>query len=390
MQPYLHMVQRGFWIETLEAAWRRRPVVWLRGVRRSGKTFLCRSLEDAEYLDCELPRDRERLRDPEAFLESMRGRRVVLDEIHRLSDPAEVLKIASDHHPTVRVLATGSSTLEASARFRDKLTGRKWDVWLTPMCSRDLEDFGGSLETRLRRGGMPPFFLDSEEPGREYVEWLDSYWAKDIQDLFRLEKRASFVKLAELVFAQSGGMFDASRFASQCEISRPTVSNYLAALEATMVCHVIRPYSSRKATEIVSAPKVYGFDAGFVRWFRGWDRLRPEDMGTLWEHYVLNEIHARLQREPLYWRDKRGHEVDFVLPGARRSVVAVECKWSAAGLSPAALVAFRGHYPDGENVIVCADVRAPFERRQGSLRLRFCGIAGLGDALLRALGGRAG
>ena len=34
----------------------------------------------------------------------------------------------------------------------------------------------------------------------------------------------------------------------------------------------------------------------------------------LWEHYVLNELRAGLQRRDLrYWRDKQGHEVDFVV-----------------------------------------------------------------------------
>ncbi len=37
----------------------------------------------------------------------------------------------------------------------------------------------------------------------------------------------------------------------------------------------------------------------------------------LWQHLVLNELLATLQGEPLhYWRDKAGHEMDFVL--ARR------------------------------------------------------------------------
>jgi hypothetical protein len=42
--------------------------------------------------------------------------------------------------------------------------------------------------------------------------------------------------------------------------------------------------------------------------------LRREDFGLLWEHYVLNELQATMQtREINYWRDKSGHEVDFVL-----------------------------------------------------------------------------
>jgi hypothetical protein len=39
------------------------------------------------------------------------------------------------------VLATGSSTLGASARFRDTLTGRKEEVWLTPIVWADLAAF---------------------------------------------------------------------------------------------------------------------------------------------------------------------------------------------------------------------------------------------------------
>ncbi len=86
--------------------------------------MLCRLLRDVEYLDCELPSVRRRLRDPESFWEALRGKRVALDEVHRLEDPASLLKIAADHFPTVRVIATGSSTLGATAKFRDTLAGR--------------------------------------------------------------------------------------------------------------------------------------------------------------------------------------------------------------------------------------------------------------------------
>ena len=108
-----------------------RPVLWLFGVRRVGKTCLCQSLRNIEYFDCELPRVRRMLEDPQEFWARLAGRRVVVDEVHRLPNPSELLKVAADHFPGVRVLATGSSTLGASARFRDTLTGRKRDVRLT-------------------------------------------------------------------------------------------------------------------------------------------------------------------------------------------------------------------------------------------------------------------
>ena len=373
------MVHRRFWIDQIEKAWKRRSVIWLSGVRRAGKTFLSQSLPDIEYFDCELPRVRGMMDDPEGFLRRVRGKRIVLDEIHRLGRPSEILKIAADHYSTVRVLATGSSTLGASRKFRDTLAGRKEELWLTPMIAADLEDFDKrELRHRFLRGGLPPFFLAEGLPERDFQEWMDAYWAKDIQELFRLERRHSFQKFAELLMAQSGGIFEATKFTRPCEVSRTTVSNYLVALEMTFVAHVIRPYSTHRPTEIIAAPKVYGFDTGFVCYHRGWHQLRRDDLGFLWEHFVLNEMQAHLQsREIRYWRDKRGHEVDFIIANRKQAPIAVECKWSAADFDPANLRAFRTRYPQGDNLVVADDVERSYVRSYGGLSTRFVSLSEL-------------
>ena len=366
---------RSFWLDRIERGWKR-PVLWLAGVRRVGKTYLCQSIPDVEYFDCELPRVRRQMEDPQAFLDGLRGRRVVLDEVHRLGNPSELLKIAADHYQDIRILATGSSTLGASARFRDTLTGRKSELWLTPMTRADLESFGNTdLEHRFLRGGLPPFFLAERLPEREFQEWMDAYWAKDIQELFRLERRHSLQRFLELLLAQSGGIFEATRFARTCEVSRQTISNYLSRLEVTFVVHVLRPFSTHRPTEIVSAPKVYGFDTGFVCYHRGWHSLRSEDKGLLWEHFVLNEIHAQLQHRQIhYWRDKRGHEIDLVLSGRGRVPLAIECKWSEADFDPASVKAFRRQYPEGTTFVVSNDVDRRFRRTYEGVKVDFLGL----------------
>lgn len=367
------MVKRRIWLKKIEQAWKERPVIWLSGVRRAGKTVLCRNLRSAEYFDCELPRVRRMMEDPESFLDELKGKTIVLDEIHRLGNPSELLKIAADHYPDIKVLATGSSTLGASSKFRDTLAGRKTELWLTPLCLADLEDFERpDIRHRFLHGGLPPFFLAGSLPEKEFQEWMDAYWAKDIQELFRLERRYSFLKFTELLMAQSGGIFEANKFARPCEVSRGTISNYLAVLEATYVVHVIRPFSTHRPTEIVSAPKVYAFDTGFSCFYRGWHELRQDDFGPLWEQVVLNELHAHLQtRKISYWRDKRGHEVDFVLAERRREAIAIECKWSASEFDLKGLAAFRRQYPKGENFVVARDVSRPYTRAYDELKIRF-------------------
>ena len=377
---------RHFWIDRIEEEWKRRTVVWVSGVRRSGKTVLCRTLADVEYFDCELPRVRRLMEDPEEFLRGLKGRRVVLDEIHRLGDPSQLLKIAADHYPDVSIVATGSSTLGASKKFRDTLTGRKAEVWLTPLILPDLDDFGiPDMGRRMLRGGLPPFLLARSLPERDYQEWMDAYWAKDIQELFRLERRQSFQKFFELVMAQSGGIFEATRFSRACQISAGTISNYLSVLEATFVVHVLRPFSTHRPTEIVSAPKVYGFDTGFVCYHRGWNDLRREDMGALWEHLILNELHGRLQtRDIRYWRDKRGHEIDLVIAPRGGNPTAIECKMTASDFDPTGIKAFRRQYPEGKNYAVAHDVDRGFRRTYDVAEVEFVGLPRLIEALSAA------
>ena len=350
-----------------------RPILWLKGVRRTGKTTLAGMVPDVSYFDCELPSVRRKLEDPESFLASHGSGTIVLDEIHLLENPSQILKIAADLFPKLRIVATGSSSLSASAKFRDTLTGRKTELLLTPMISADLDDFRQKdLERRLLHGGLPPFFLAETPKEKDFQEWLDSYWSKDIQELFHIERRGSFLKFTELLLQQSGRMFEASSFAAPCEVSRPTISNYLEVLKETFVAYPVRPFHSRKSSEITAAAKVYAFDTGFICCFRGWTQLRPEDFGTLWEHLVLNELIARLPTaEILYWREIRGYEVDFIVRKPGKPPLAVECKWKSKQFDPKRLTKFRSRYLQGKNVVVASDVNERYPRRYGALEVLF-------------------
>ena len=348
-----------------------------------GKTFLCRSLDSVEYFDCELPGIRRMLADPEAFLKKLNGKRIVLDEIHRLDSPAEILKIAADHYPATKIIATGSSTIGVSSRFRDSLTGRKTELWLTPLTNSDMKAFGKKdLNNRFLYGGLPPFLMTEKYNESDYVEWIESYWSRDVLELFRLERRHSFLKFFELIITQSGSIFDATRFARPCEVSRPTISNYLSVLEATLIAHVIRPFSTRKSTEIISAPKVYAFDTGFVCFMRGWQDFRDKDRGFLWEHFVLNELHFMYQRKHVgYWRNKHGMEVDFILTSRTAPPTALECKWSVDSFDSRNLLSFRRIHPEGLNVVIAHDVDISFTRNYGNTEVIFTGISNLEEVL---------
>ncbi|MBC2602665.1 ATP-binding protein [Puniceicoccus vermicola] len=370
------MIERPEWVGRIEKAWKKVSVVWLTGVRRVGKTTLTRHWGGAHYLNCDLPRVRNQLADPELFLGQIPSGIVIFDEIHRTADPAEILKIAADEFPHLKVLATGSSTLTASRKFSDTLTGRKRSVHLLPVLASEMDRFGiPDLTYRLQRGGLPPALLSDEVDLEFYSEWLDSYFARDIQELFNVGKRGGFLRLCALVLRQSGGLAQITSFAKHTGLSRPTVMSYLDILEATHFARTLRPYHAGGRRELLAQPKIYAFDTGFVAHQRGWETLRPEDCGGLLEHLVLDELAASpTLREVHFWRDKQGREIDFVLPLSPGNVVAIECKWSERAFDTRNLDAFRANYPDGETILMTGGNEAGLLRRFGDKQIRVCGI----------------
>ena len=374
------MINRPFWQDRLEQAWREAPIVWLAGVRRSGKTTLAQSLgpERSLYVNCDLPAIEDMVRDPVLFFRHCDRPIVVFDEIHQLRDPSRVLKIAADEFPKLRVLATGSSTLAASKKFRDALTGRKRLLHLVPALTGELAAFGATLEKRLYHGGLPPALLAPAKQPSFYREWLDSFFARDIQRLFAFRDINRFNTLFEYVLRQSGGQLETTKTASALGISRATVESHLQALEVTQALTLVRPFHGGGQGEIVRQPKGYAFDTGFVSFARGWDPLRPADRGLLWEHLVVEAFQARWPGEPVrYWRDKAGREVDFVRPRGRDTVDAYECKWSADEFDPAALKIFREYYPKGNNYLLSPITGRPYVKKVQGLELTVSGLEGL-------------
>lgn len=331
---------------------------------------------DAVHLNCDLPATARAVADLELFLGGQPpGTTITLDEIHRLPDPSLLLKIAADEYPKLRVLATGSSTMAATRKFRDSLTGRKEAVHLCPVLWEECaEPFGvGDLDRRLLHGGLPEALLHAEKHPSAFSEWIDSFYARDILELFQVQNRQGFLSLFRLLLRWSGGQLNVGRLARLSELSRPTVGTYLEALQTAHAIHLLRPFHGGGSREIVARPKCYAFDTGFVTFEKGWDKLRAEDRGVLWEHLVLDSLRFRhWDNRIFYWRNKAGREVDFVIRRSRDRVDLVECKMNPDELDGDAVRAFRAHYPLGENFLACPAVQEPYAIRRRDCLFTVC------------------
>ncbi|MCY4360701.1 MAG: ATP-binding protein [Gammaproteobacteria bacterium] len=372
------MINRNIWLKQLQNGWSRRSIVWLSGVRRVGKTTLARMLPDAVYLNCDLPSVHRTLEAPELFLDSRDPDRVlILDEVHRLDDPSRLLKIAADEYPHLRILATGSSTLAATRKFRDSLTGRKQAIHLCPVLWEECEDSFAvrDLDRRLLCGGLPEALLAAGKNPDFYNEWLDSFYARDILELFGIRNRRGFLSLFRLLLRQSGGQLDYSRLSSLSEQSRPTVKSHVEALQVAHAAFLLSPFHGGGKREIVSRPKCYAFDTGFVTFEKGWDIIREDDRGLLWEHLVLDALRFQhADKDIFYWQDKSRREVDFVVRHTRDRVDAIECKINPDRFNTVSVETFRSIYPHGENYIASPHLKSAYRIRRNNIVYTVCTV----------------
>lgn len=369
------MKTREFWSDALKQLWSQKSVVWLSGVRRIGKTCLCRQVPNVNYLNCDLPSVQRRLTDPEFFLsQQLHTKTLVLDEVHRLDDPSLLLKIAADEYSHLRILATGSSTLDATRKFRDSLTDRKRSIRLSPVLWREcMGSFSCDLNRRLLHGGFPELLLSERLDPAFFEDWMDSFYARDIQELFGVRNRSGFLALLKLVCLRNGGQLDVSDLAKDAGVSRPTVMSHLDAMELSHAIIRVPPYHGGGHREIIRQPRIYAFDTGLVAHVRGWESLRNSDMGLLWENLVLDELRVLYPARNIhYWRNKSQREIDFVIERGCGNVDAIEAKMCPDSFDPKSLRAFRELHPRGDNYIVSPVVRESYRIMRGGFDICVC------------------
>lgn len=241
-------------------------------------------------------------------------------------------------------------------------------IYLPPVLwSECPERFGvKDLDHRLLHGGLPESLLSSDKDVSFFSEWMNSFYARDIQELFGIRNRTGFLKLLHVLMFQSGGLVDYTQLARSSELSQPTVKAHVEAMSIAHATYLLPPFYGGGKRELTRRPKCYAFDTGFVTFIKGWESIREDDREILWEHLVLDDLRVNEASGSLYyWRDKSQREIDFVIKRQGNKVDTVECKINPDNFSPGALKIFREIYPDGKNFLISPNVLEPYRARHG-------------------------
>lgn len=290
---------------------------------------------------------------------------VMIDEIQYLENPSSFLKLVADHHRTIKLIVSGSSSFEMKSKFKDSLVGRTVNFEIFPLSFTEFLEFKGIafapaphytdkkiaelqaayLEFALY-GGYPKIVLTSDVAIKErYLQQIiDTYIRKDIRDLAEIKDVNKFNQLIEILASQSGSLLNMGEVANTCNLARQTVDRYLFILEQTYIICLVRPFSQNLRTELTKTPKIFFYDTGLMQmlWLK---RLQKEVLGPVFKTSVFGELIKRFGRGAVYyWRTTDKKEIDFILRTPEQ-LHPIETKLHFPRGIPATLQNFSESYP---------------------------------------------
>jgi len=346
-----------------------KEIIILNGPRQVGKTTLLEILKSELakagvsektifYLNLEELKILETLnQDPENILKYVINPKeknyFFLDEIQYLDNPSNFLKHLYDKYAgRIKIIATGSSSLELKAKLQDSLAGRKVSFLVNPLTFEEFlnfknfpdisyfkkeeipedikSEFDKELDEYLIYGGMPAVVLQRDKKLKRKMleEYVSAYVNKDIRVIGKIESIARFNALVKILSSQIGNLLNISELSNAAKISRRNTEKYLDLLEYTFVLDKISPFKKNVRKQVIKMPKIYFFDMGVRNAILGnfLELESRQDSGRLFENFVFLELKNQRKNKIFFYRSVNKAEIDFVIEEEAK-IILIESKY---------------------------------------------------------------
>lgn len=367
LQKLQEMIRRDIYLSKINYGFEVVPIVLLIGARQVGKTSLMEMYDfngSKLFLngqDPEIASVFQQFSQLESYLkvyldEELNGL-LMIDEFQYIPGVSTMLKLLTDKHKNIKVLCSGSSSLDILQKVEESLAGRVRMVEVFSLSfgefllfndeplyrlfmsfSLDTPESGLTaplatlLDEYLVYGGLPRAAL-TKDP-RQKLAILDdiykTYLLHDVRSYIKNEHTTGFNKLLRLLAAQTGNLVNVSELSRGSALPYRACEDYLEWLQQMYIIKLVEPYLTNKRAAISKMKKVYFCDNGIrniINTEFGDIRYRT-DKGALFENFVLLELLRNLNPagEINYYRTRDGAEVDFVVNQVFEHY-AVECKY---------------------------------------------------------------
>lgn len=364
----------------------RQAAVALIGPRQSGKTtlaFMLAGSMNALYLDLEDPADRDKLSDPSLFLGQYEDRLVVLDEIHRVPELFQHLRVIIDKgrrkgRGKGRFLLLGSAAIDLLRQSGESLAGRIAYVEMGPFTLAEVAGDEDSPSRLWVRGGFPDSYLAGNEDDSFALrkDFIRTYLERDVPMFGPRIPAETLGRLWTMLAHGQGTLLNTSRLAVNLSVSAQTATRYIDLLADLLLVRRLPPHHANLDKRLVKSPKVYVRDSGLLHALLGVQNLdglfgHPV-VGMSWEGFVIENLLAAApdRTRATFYRTTAGAEIDLLLELPSGRLWAVEVK---LGSSPKCE---RGFYnaladicPDRAFVVYSGTTRCPVSEQVEAIGL---------------------
>jgi len=324
-------------------------IIIIYGARQVGKTTLIKSLinnsgKNTIFLNCDDPTVVDTLTNISLYeIELLIGNKtnIFIDEAQRIKNIGLTLKLLVDNFPEKQIVVSGSSAFDLANEINEPLTGRKYELMLTPISvseiinHTDYLSLKSSLKHRIVYGMYPEVVMKHEKVKKILLDLSSSYLYKDIFTWQRIRKPEIIQKLLKALALQIGSEVSYNEISNMLGISKDTVASYIQLLEQTFVIFRLSSFSRNLRTELKHKNKIYFWDTGIrnalLNNFLPFDDR--QDKGSLWENYIIAErikfnLNNNINANYYFWRTHQQQEIDFI-EEIENSIRAYEIKWNA-------------------------------------------------------------
>ena len=265
---------------------------------------------------------------------------VVFDEAQRIPHIGFSLKLLYDTTKDVKIIVTGSSSLDLADALQEPLTGRKLVFKLFPLSFKEMCNHTSLLEEkrllehRLIYGYYPEIVT---RPGHEQLllnALTESYLYKDILSMGIIKKPQLLDKLLRALALQIGQEVSYHELGQLIGADKQTIEKYIDLLEKSFVIFRLMAFSRNLRNEIKKSRKIYFYDNGIRNaLIKNFNPLHlRSDTGALWENFFIAERIKFLNNElktanTYFWRTHNQQEIDY-LEESGGQITAFEIKWS--------------------------------------------------------------